>query len=254
MAVWFCFLCGKIYIMTNDYEHKISRKRALELANYYLQERIHNGSNIKIIFEHAVHIFNVAKIAENIAKKTDGALDPDTAYVLGLLHDIGRIKDETVTKVPHGIEGYNYLKDNGYPDIAPICITHCFINKEFKLSDYPAYDANLLCGVQRYLRTIKYNDYDRLIQLADLFSRGKEIMSIQQRLDRNKSFYHIENMSYDKNAFALRDYMNHKYKINVEKIVAEIFDLSTKGQDKNIEFSPKPKLYSNRMNIKFNTI
>ena len=240
--------------MTNDYERKISRGKALELASYYLQERIHHGSNVKIIFEHAVHIFNVAKIAENIAKQTGGELDPDTAYVLGLLHDIGRIKDETVTKVPHGIEGYNYLKNNGYQAIAPICITHCFINKEFKLSDYPAYDAKLLCKVQRYLRTIEYNDYDRLIQLADLFSRGKEIMSIQQRLDRNKSFYHIENMSYDKNAFALRDYMNHKYRINVEKIVADIFDLNTKSGGKNIEFLQKPKLYSKRMNIKLNVI
>ena len=95
--------------MKTNYENKISRQEALSLACYYLQDRVRNGSHLKIIFEHAVHVFNVAKIAEHIALHSNGRLNPDTAYCLGLLHDIGRIKDETVTKVPHGIEGCTYL-------------------------------------------------------------------------------------------------------------------------------------------------
>lgn len=210
---------------THDYTRKISRQEALRLANAYLQERLYNGSKIKIIFEHGVHIFNVAKIAESIAEKTGGALDPETAYTLGLLHDIGRIRDETVTHVPHGIEGFNYLNSIGHTDIAPICLTHNFIDKDIRADDFPTYSPELFAQTKEYLSHIEYNDYDRLIQVSDLFSRGKEIMSIQQRLDKNKSFYHIKNLSYESKAFALRDYFDDKYNIDIEQIVADLFDM-----------------------------
>ena len=210
----------------NNYEkgYLPPRITAVRLANAYLQERVYNGSNQRIIFEHGIHVFNVAKIAENIAAQTQ-TLNPETAYVLGLLHDIGRIKDETVTKVPHSLEGYNYLRKIGYPDVAPICITHNFIDPNIKADDFPTYDEKSFKFAQNYLKKIKYNDYDRLIQLADLFSRGKEIMSIRQRLDKNKQFYHIKNLSYEDKAFDLRDYFNKKYQIDVEQIVADTFNL-----------------------------
>ena len=162
----------------NNYEKAYlpSRMTAVRIANGYLQERIYNGSNQRIIFEHGIHVFNVAKIAENIARKT-GSLNPDTAYILGLLHDIGRIKDETVTHVPHSLEGYNYLRKIGFPDVAPICITHNFIDPDIKAEDYPTYDTKSFETARNFLQKVRYNDYDRLVQLADLFSRGKEILA-----------------------------------------------------------------------------
>lgn len=210
----------------NNYEKAYlpSRITAVRIANGYLQERIYHGSNQRIIFEHGIHVFNVAKIAENIARKT-GKLDPDIAYTLGLLHDIGRIKDETVTKVPHSIEGYNYLRKIGFPDVAPVCITHNFIVPDIKAEDYPTYDEKSFAFVRGFLKKVRYNDYDRLIQLADLFSRGKEILSIRQRLDKNKQFYHIKNLSYEDKAFNLRDYFNRKYNLDVEQIVADTFNM-----------------------------
>ncbi|MBR1604818.1 MAG: HD domain-containing protein [Alphaproteobacteria bacterium] len=225
---------------TPHYIYSINRQTAVRLANGYLQERLHNGSRIKIIYEHGVHIYNVAKIAEAIAEHTNGLLDSETAYNIGLLHDIGRIKDETITKVPHGIEGFNYLNKIGYPELAPICITHNFIDKDIKQSDYPTYSPELFAWTKEYLSHIEYSDYDRLIQLADLFSRGKEILSIRQRLDKNKSFYHIPNLSYEDKAFALRDYFDNKYHIDVEQIVADLFKLQKQGNNKAlILFFPK---------------
>lgn len=235
----------KIY--TPNYIHQISRLQAIKLANGYLQERIHNGSNIRIIFEHGVHIFNVAKIAEAIAEKTSGCIDPETAYTLGLLHDIGRIKDETVTKVPHPIEGFNYLNKIGYPELAPICITHNFIDKNIKHSDYPTFNQENFEWTKEYLSHINYSDYDRLIQLADLFSRGKEILSIRQRLDKNKSFYHIENLSYEDKAFALRDYFDEKYGIDVEQIVADLFNLHKHKPENTSVILFFPKTFSKTM-------
>ena len=142
-----------------------------------------------------------------------------------MLHDIGRIKDETVTHVPHSLEGYNYLRKIGFPDVAPICITHNFIDPDIKAEDYPTYDAKSFETARNFLQKIRYNDYDRLVQLADLFSRGKEILSIRQRLDKNKQFYHIKNLSYEDKAFGLRDYFNQKYNLDVEQIVADTFNM-----------------------------
>lgn len=172
----------------NNYEKAYlpSRITAVRIANGYLQERIYHGSNQRIIFEHGIHVFNVAKIAENIARQT-GKLNPDIAYVLGLLHDIGRIKDETVTKVPHSIEGYNYLRKIGFPDAAPICITHNFIDPDIKAEDFPTYDEKSFAFARGFLKKVRYNDYDRLIQLADLFSRGKEFSASASDWTRTNS-------------------------------------------------------------------
>ena len=217
----------------NDYENNPmpSKLAALRIAGEYLQTRIHNGSNPKIIYDHGVHVFNVAKIAREIARHTQGKLNPDIAYTLGLLHDVGRVKDETVTKVPHGIEGYIYLQKLGYASVSPICITHNFIDKNIHAEDYPTYSPKQFEQVKEFLSKIEYNDYDRLIQLGDLFSRGNEILSIRQRLDKNKQFYHIKNLSYEDKAFALRDYFDEKYNIDVEKIVADTFSLKKHTKD-----------------------
>ena len=115
------------------------------------------------------------------------------------------------------------MVENGYPDLAPICLTHGFISKDIKQSDYPTYRPKLLKQVADYLSDLEYNDYDRIIQLADLFSRGKEILSIHQRLEKNKKFYHIKDLSYEQDAYDLRDYINSKYHINVEHLVQETF-------------------------------
>lgn len=61
------------------------------------------------------HSMNVALAARLIAEKTDN-LDPELAYILGLLHDIGR--REGVHGMRHGLDGYNYAIRNGYGLVA----------------------------------------------------------------------------------------------------------------------------------------
>lgn len=211
---------------SKGYENIISRKDAVRLACFYLQERVRNGSRPDVIFKHAVHIFNVAKIAEYIAKQTAASpdsLDPDTAYILGLIHDIGRIKDETKTKVPHGLEGFNFLVRKGLKKLAPISLTHNFVSKQINPDDFPVYSKQQIRLAKSYLSDIEYNDYDRLIQLADTFSRGNEILSIQERIDKNKQFYHTS-LSFAPKIFDLRNYFNNKYNINVEALVDVLFN------------------------------
>lgn len=70
--------------------------------------------------QHSIFAAQAAKlIADNCPM-----LDPEKAYVLGLLHDIGRRYG--ITNMRHSIDGYTYAMQNGYDDLGKICITHSF--------------------------------------------------------------------------------------------------------------------------------
>ena len=51
-------------------------------------------------------------------------MNPDAAYVMGLLHDIGR--REGIMDMRHIYAGYLFMSSLGYDDSARICLTHCF--------------------------------------------------------------------------------------------------------------------------------
>lgn len=76
------------------------------------------------------HSRTAAHCAEKIAQSC--GLDPDKAYVLGLLHDIGRRYG--VTGLYHVYDGWKYLLSLGYDEAARVCLTHSFTTK--KLSEY----------------------------------------------------------------------------------------------------------------------
>jgi HD superfamily phosphohydrolase YqeK len=61
---------------------------------------------------------NCARI---IASRCEG-MDEQRAYVLGLLHDIGRRFG--VNDLKHTSYGYNFMLEQGYNDCAKICLTH----------------------------------------------------------------------------------------------------------------------------------
>ena len=111
------------------------------------------------------HSRNVALAARLIAGHHP-RLDPDAAYILGLLHDIGR--REGVTYIRHLIDGYNFLNDLGYADAARVCLTH-----SFPIPDLYVYMGDRDCTVEElkfledFLATVEFDEYDRLIQLCD---------------------------------------------------------------------------------------
>ena len=72
-----------------------------------------------------------AHCAEKIAGLCDGT-DPEKAYVLGLLHDIGRRFG--IRHLGHVADGYTYMMSLGYEEAARICLTHSFQNQS--LNDY----------------------------------------------------------------------------------------------------------------------
>lgn len=71
------------------------------------------------------HCLTAAHCAEKIASAC-GDMDVEKAYILGLLHDIGR--KFGVRHLGHVYDGYVYMKSLGYDEAAKICLTHSFNN------------------------------------------------------------------------------------------------------------------------------
>ena len=89
------------------------------------------------------HCLTAAHCAEKIASAC-GDMDVEKAYILGLLHDIGR--KFGVRHLGHVYDGYVYMKSLGYDEVAKICSTHSFNNHtiderlliDFLKKEYPS--------------------------------------------------------------------------------------------------------------------
>ncbi len=64
------------------------------------------------------HSISVAKNARLIAEKTN-IMDPDKAYVMGLMHDIGRRAG--IKGILHIFDGYDYVISIGQEELEHIC-------------------------------------------------------------------------------------------------------------------------------------
>jgi 8-oxo-dGTP pyrophosphatase MutT (NUDIX family) len=150
------------------------------------------------------HSFNTAKCAQEIALKHP-AMDPEKAYVMGLLHDIGR--REGITGLAHVWDGYTYLKELGYDSCARIALTHSFCLKDLK--EYVGkFDVSQACQneMQQMLDSMVYDDYDRLIQLCDAMAMADKITTVEERMsDVKRRYGSYPQEKWDKN-LELRDY------------------------------------------------
>ena len=125
------------------------------------------------------HSLIAADNARRIAEKVPG-MDPEKAYIMGLLHDIGRRVG--VTGMRHIVDGYRYLMGLGEREIAPVCITHSYPIREPALyagkhDCTPAEEAL----VREVLMSREYDDYDRLIQLCDAISLPEGACIMEKR-------------------------------------------------------------------------
>ena len=131
--------------------------------------------------EYIFHTKGVAAAAKKIAEYLP-VLDPEKAYILGLLHDYGKRISEKIENYFHGLEGYDQMLKLGYPEVAKICLTHTFFDKNFDYSDF-SYPVEWLEQVKTKLQKIEYDDYDYLICLCDKFFEGLKIVPIEKRAE-----------------------------------------------------------------------
>ena len=162
------------------------------------------------------HSRNVALCAERIARAA--GMDEEKAYILGLLHDIGR--KFGIKHLAHVWDGYHYMMSLGYPDAARICLTHSF--------NFPSLDGYIgkrdIPGeqqreIQDMLNLLEYDDYDRLIQLCDALAMAEGVVDMEERmLDVKRRYGNYPQEKWDNN-FALKAYFEAKAGKGIYEIV-----------------------------------
>lgn len=169
-----------------------------------------------------------AHCAERIAAHC-GDMDGEKAWILGLLHDIGR--KFGVRHLGHVSDGYRYMLALGYDEAAQSCLTHSFHSGQ--LSDYiGAIDttAQELELISHGLGAVTMDDYDRLIQLCDALAGGDRILDIEERmLDVKARYGSYPQEKWDAN-LALRAYFEAKTGRNIYDVVEkDSFALTAQG-------------------------
>lgn len=163
------------------------------------------------------HSYLVAQCAERIAEAC-GDMDPEKAYVLGLLHDIGR--KFGVKHMGHIYDGWKYMQELGYDEAARICLTHSFCIQN--LCDYIGKDditETEKKELEAALADIVYDDYDRLIQLCDSLAGGEAVMTIEERmLDVKQRYGSFPQEKWDKN-LELKAYFEKRAGCSVDVLV-----------------------------------
>ena len=132
------------------------------------------------------HSRTAAHCAEKIAVAC--GMDGDKAYILGLLHDIGR--KFGARHLGHVSDGYTYMMFLGYDEAARVCMTHSF--HSLKLEEYigktDTTDEELKL-IQTQLASVTLDAYDRLIQLCDALAGAEGVLEVEARMEDVKRRY-----------------------------------------------------------------
>ena len=190
----------------NDYPDKDETERLLIEA-----EQLNPGPWVS-------HSRNVALCAGKIAAAV--GLMPEKAYVLGLLHDVGRRAG--IGQLKHVYYGWKYMNDLGYPAVAKICLTHSYNTHRFE-DDMAKLDISpeQVNEVKSALETYVFDDYDRLIQLCDSIATADGIVDVVERMSDVKARYgSYPQPKWDKN-LELLEYFKEKAGRDIYVLCAE---------------------------------
>ena len=124
------------------------------------------------------HSINVGIAARNIAEKIPG-IDAEKAYIVGVLHDIGRRVG--IVNIPkHVYEGYKFCIEQGWDEVARICMTHSYIQMQEEFQYDPTTEEEI--EIKKYIMNCgEADDYDKLIQLCDSLATDYGFVIIEKR-------------------------------------------------------------------------
>ena len=166
------------------------------------------------------HTNGIAVAAHKIAENC--GLDAQKAYVLGLLHDYGKLEDEKATGYPHFLLGYDKMMELGYFSVAKICLSHSFPFQNFDLKDYTSYSIENLIKAKDLLKNVVYDDYDRLIQLCDILFEGINIVKYEKRILNIRQRYNLteeQTKNLELGAKQNKEYFDNKCGCDIYKIL-----------------------------------
>ena len=161
-----------------------------------------------------------ADCACKIARAVSG-LDAEKAYVVGLLHDIGR--KFGVKHLGHVYDGWRYMSELGYDEAARICLSHSF--NEGKLENYIGkFDITEeeTEELRLALAAMKFDEYDKLIQLCDSLAAAEGVVDMKERMeDIRRSYGQYPQSKWDKN-MELKTYFEQKAGKDIYTVVGGI--------------------------------
>ena len=166
------------------------------------------------------HSENVGIAARNIAEKIAG-MDPEKAYIVGLLHDIGRRVG--IVDIPtHIYEGYKYCTEKGWDEAARICMTHSYLMMQDEFDYEPERDIEKV--IKDYIMKCSADDYDKLIQLCDSIAVDYGFVILEKRfVDVTRRYGIME--GYIKGwevAFNIKEYFEEKMGCSVYDVLPDI--------------------------------
>jgi putative nucleotidyltransferase with HDIG domain len=167
------------------------------------------------------HSKNAAKAAETIARFCK--LDEEKAYILGLLHDIGRRNGPSGIK--HTLDGYHYMLSKNWDEVADICLTHSYPTKNIyhdigKMDISPEEQVKM----QQYISNRNYTDYDKLIILCDSLALPDRLCIIEQRLVDTTIRYGVFPFTVSRwtATYEIKDYFESKMNCSIYEILPGI--------------------------------
>ncbi len=196
------------------------REEAYKLWEEGIQHRLSKEYGFPFEHEYRFHTQGVAKAAEKIALYVTG-MDSEKAFILGLLHDYGKRIGEKIEGRFHGQEGYERMCELGYYDVAKVCLTHTFPDKNFSDDEF-SYPKEWKVWSKQILNNLEYDDYDYLIALCDKFFEGMSMVSIEKRIAGIVKRYNLketQRMLLYKQSNKLKEYFDKKTGCDIYKIL-----------------------------------
>ena len=150
------------------------------------------------------HSRNVAMCAEKIAAAV--GMDSTKAYVLGLLHDVGRKFGKG--HLAHVWDGFCYMMELGFDEAARICLTHSFNTGDFNQfigkKDIP---DEQIAELKEALAQTRMDEYDRLIQLCDGLATSQGVVDLEWRMhDVRRRYGYYPQKQWDANLALLEEF------------------------------------------------
>lgn len=202
----------------------INREQAFKIIEDIKQEELAHGREENTWYKFYNHVFGAGEIASRIAARIEG-MDPERAFVMGILHDYGRTREDREKIQYHPIIGYNFFKDKD-PDVARGCLVHMFPFNEIpeyekmkKTFFYNEADYNLLVN---FVEENPLSEYDILVQLSDALSNANGFVTMEQRLDDFEKRHGVK-MPYSRMEpyYRLKDFFDRKLGMNVYDLFGE---------------------------------
>lgn len=177
------------------------------------------------------HSKNVGIAARNIAHQVPG-MNEEKAYILGLLHDIGRRVG--IVNIPkHVYEGYKYSSEKGWDEVARICMTHSYVFMKDEFGYEPETFEEK--EIKKYILSCgEADDYDKLIQMCDALATDYGFVILEKRfVDVTRRYGIME--GYIKGwdvTFETKEYFEEKMGCSIYDVLPDI--------GKTTLLSPKP--------------